>query len=103
LRDGEKQLVPEVETSVIDARDVRRSGCHRQTQVTFDQMLAKSRCVSRAAPRASDDQLRRLTLEARRKRRQRLRQAAWLLPDDLRGLSDLMSHLRFDFAHPLLQ
>jgi hypothetical protein len=46
-------------------------------------MLAECRCVSGAAARTGDDQLRWLTLKARRKGRQRLRQAAQLPPDYL--------------------
>src|SRR5215813_5139136 len=65
-------------------------------------MFAECRCVSGAAARAGDDQLRWPTLESRRKGRQRLRQVAWLLPDCLRGLSDLMGHPYFNFAHARL-
>src|SRR5258708_37487397 len=64
-------------------------------------MLAECRRVSRTAARAGDDHLWGPTLEARREFGQGLCQAVLLPPDCLRGLSDLISHPYFDFAHTL--
>ena len=89
LRDGEEQLVLEVELPAVHAGDVGRRLGHRRADGALDQVLAVGRRMRRAAARAGDHDLRRPPLEARHQLPQGMRQPLRLPRHGCGGLGDL--------------
>src|SRR5205809_1000305 len=58
LRDGEEQLILELQLPAVDGDDAGRRRCDRNAEMALDQELAEGRGVPRAAARTGDDDLR---------------------------------------------